>query len=92
MQQNDSQRLDRIEQKLDKMADAIVSLARMEERMVTLFKRMDNYEGSQTKIDERVSKLEKTSASRGTVISGLERLFWIVITVGLTVFFTNQGG
>lgn len=91
MQPNDSQRLDRIEQKLDKMADAIVSLARMEERMVTLFKRMDNYEGNQTKIQERVNKLEKTSATRGTVLSGVERLFWIVVTVGLTVFFTNQG-
>ena len=29
-------RLDRIEKKLDTMAEAIVSLARMEERMVTL--------------------------------------------------------
>lgn len=92
MQPNDSQRLDRIEQKLDKMADAIVSLARMEERMITLFRRMDNYETTQAKVDERVNKLEKISTTRGVVISGLERLFWIAVTVGLTVFFTSKGG
>lgn len=92
MQPNDSQRLDRIEQKLDKMADAIVSLARMEERMITLFRRMDNYETTQAKVDERVNKLEKISTTRGVVISGLERLFWIGVTIGLTVFFTSKGG
>jgi hypothetical protein len=37
-------RLSRIESKLDKLADAVVSLARMEERMLTLFKRIDQYE------------------------------------------------
>lgn len=35
-------RLNRIEEKLDKVSEAIVSLARMEERMITLFKRMDS--------------------------------------------------
>jgi len=37
-------RLNRIEEKLDKVGEAIISLARMEERMITLFRRMDNYD------------------------------------------------
>lgn len=40
----DDDRLDRIERKLDTMAEAIITLARMEERMVTLFRRMDSYD------------------------------------------------
>ena len=35
-------RLDRIETKVDKLSDAMVEMVRMEERMVTAFKRMDN--------------------------------------------------
>jgi hypothetical protein len=41
---SDDLRLSRIEQKLDKLADAVVGLARMEERMLNLFKRIEKYE------------------------------------------------
>ena len=54
---SEEQRLDRIEQKLDKLADAVVSLARMEERMLTLFKRMDSH-------DTRLSKSAAAFASQ----------------------------
>ena len=39
----DDLRLSRIEEKLDKLADAVVSLARMEERMLSIFKRIEKY-------------------------------------------------
>ena len=39
-------RLDRIEGKVDKLADAIIQMARMEERLVSVFKRMDNTEAT----------------------------------------------
>ena len=41
------ERLMRIEDKLDKLSNAVVTLARMEERMITLFKRMDHYDDEQ---------------------------------------------
>ena len=37
-------RLDRIEEKLDKLSDAVVSLARMEERLITIFNRIEKVE------------------------------------------------
>ena len=40
---DENQRLSRIEGKLDKLSDAVIALARMEERMVTLFNRMGKY-------------------------------------------------
>ena len=39
-------RLDRMEDKVDKLADAIIQMARMEERLVSVFKRMDNTEAT----------------------------------------------
>jgi len=68
-------RLNRIEEKLDKVGEAIISLARMEERMVTLFSRMDNYDKRQTTMEERVSKIEVTSASSAWV----ERVVWLIV-------------
>ena len=44
---SDDSRFDRLEEKIDRLSDAVVSLARMEERMITLFNRMDKYEKHQ---------------------------------------------
>jgi len=88
----DEKRLERIEQKLDDMSKAIVSLARMEERMVTLFKRMDSYDDAQDKLSERVSKIEKVSGADGVTLRFLERIFWIVATAGITAYVVSNMG
>jgi hypothetical protein len=68
-------RLNRIEEKLDKVGEAIISLARMEERMITLFRRMDNYDQNQTAIEGRVNKIEVAHASSAWV----ERIVWLIV-------------
>ena len=68
-------RLNRIEEKLDKVGEAIISLARMEERMITLFRRMDTYDERQTNIEGRVTKVEVSHASGAWV----ERVVWLIV-------------
>ena len=51
------ERLERIEDKMDKMHIAIVAMARMEEPMITFFKRLDTFEQSAKKIDERMDAM-----------------------------------
>lgn len=80
----DENRLERIEKKLDQMSEAIVSLARMEERMVTLFKRMDKYDERQQTVEDRVTSLENVSGTQGQAWRFAERLFWILVTAGVT--------
>jgi uncharacterized coiled-coil protein SlyX len=72
-------RLTRIEQKLDKLSDAVVSLARMEERMVTLFNRMDNYDTNQQKVIDRLTDVEKRLATKTNTVRIGEKIVWIVI-------------
>lgn len=72
------ERLARIETKLDQLTDAMVTMARMEERMITLFKRMDRYDEDQVKLESKVSVLEKTSIKRGVVETVLDKGFWII--------------
>ena len=77
----EDQRLGRIEDKLDKLSEAVVSLARMEERMITLFKRMDSYERRQDDIEDRLSEAEKTSVSRGAIYKLIDKGAWIIVGV-----------
>jgi len=86
-------RLDRIEKKLDDMAKAIVSLARMEERMLTLFKRMDAYDEGQKDIAKRVRSLEDSVGTNGQALRFAERLFWIIASAGVaSLFYFVRGG
>ena len=71
-------RLVRIENKLDQLTDAMVTMARMEERMITLFKRMDRYDEAHSKMDTKLSTLEKTSTRRGVLEAVLDKGFWLV--------------
>ena len=80
-------RLSRIESKLDKLADAVVSLARMEERMLTLFKRIDHYEERQQKIEERVTEIETEDAGKDSVFSVINRSIWLIAGIALAFMF-----
>lgn len=80
-------RLERIEKKLDEMGEAIVALARMEERMVSLFKRMDSYDKSQARNIERLEKLEKVQGFNGQTLRFAERVFWIIISAIIGFLF-----
>ena len=37
----EDERLSRMETKIDKLSEAVITMARMEERMITVFKRLD---------------------------------------------------
>ena len=88
---SDEARLERIEKKLDEVGQAIVALARMEERMITLFKRMDNLDQEQTQQGRRVTLLENRVGSNGQSLRFAERAFWIVATAGVAWIFTRGG-
>ena len=76
------QRLTRFEQKLDGINEALVSLARIEERVTTLLKHNDRIHEQVRELDERIDALESQNAVHEFTLSKGERLFWI----GMTVF------
>lgn len=88
---SDEARLERMENKLDTLSEAVVSLARMEERMITLFKRMDKYDDAQNKLSDRVGIVEKVTVQRGVVFHILDKLLWIVIGAA-AAYIVKTGG
>ena len=74
---------------MDKLSEAVYAIARMEERILTVFKRPENIDGSIKKMDDRVDEIKKQALIRGQKIAFSERLFWMVVTgaVGLEFVF-----
>tara|TARA_R110000782_G_C14749923_1_gene407041 strand:+ start:662 stop:931 length:270 start_codon:yes stop_codon:yes gene_type:complete len=80
----DDARLARIEDKLDQMGAAIVALARVEERMVTLFNRLDVIDKERVEQANRLQAVEEKTGNNGQSLRFAERLFWIVVAASVT--------
>lgn len=81
----DEQRLSRIEGKLDRLADAVVTLARVEERMVTLFRRLDGSDEALRDLQERLAALERQDIGRGQFFRAVDKLAWLLIGAAVAI-------
>ena len=79
----DEQRLERMENKIDELTKVVTSMARIEERMITLFKRMETYEFRHDNLDSRIGEVERTVTKTGVVDTVLEKGFWVVVGGGI---------
>ena len=81
----EDERLSRMETKIDKLSEAVVAMARMEERMITVFKRLDMSDEAWKKYDDRINEIERKALIRGQKIAFAERIFWMILSgaVGL---------
>jgi len=85
-------RLASIETELKEIRKAIVVLARVEERLVTVFKRIDSFEEANKKHNDRITAVEQNSGNNGQTLRFAERIFWIVLAAGITYIFKQNGG
>lgn len=84
-------RLARIENKLDRLADAVVSLARMEERMVTLFRRTDGNDDKLRELEQRIAALERLDVGRGHFFRVVDKIAWLVIGAAVATLIKISG-
>jgi SMC interacting uncharacterized protein involved in chromosome segregation len=88
----DDQRFDRMEKHLDKLGEKIddltkvvTTMARIEERMVTLFKRMDRYEAEREQIELRLGAVESSNTQNSTMRHAIDKGFWLVVGAALAI-------
>ena len=73
-----SARLDRIEQKIDTMSEAIIALARAEEKIITLTE-FGKQQGAQIlTLINRVDRLENLVRQNAQTVHVINKLFWII--------------
>lgn len=88
-------RLDRIEQKIDKLSEAIVSIARAEEKLVALENDKKFLMERLVQIDQRVVDVEKKTDDNTSAISIIQKITWIAVStavasaVGAILHFTK---
>ena len=77
-------RLTRIEEKVDKLSDAIISIARAEEKLIqlgtltdVLFKKIED-------MNSRMMEMEKSVAETRAFMNGFNKITWIFISGLLT--------
>ena len=78
-----SKRLDRIEQKLDKMSEVLVALARFEEKMDAYNEYRTNSWERMNKFSEKLDEIESIVADNSRTINIINKLFWIAIVAAV---------
>ena len=73
-------RLDRIEEKIDRMSEAIIALARAEEKIQTLTDISRQQAELIAAMDKRIDLVEKTVQTNTTVVNIINKIFWIIIS------------
>lgn len=82
-------RLERIEDKLDKLADAMVSLARAEEKITTLSGDQDKQYSRINKLSVKIDEIERIVLVMNRAVCFMQKLFWVAVVAGAGAIATN---
>jgi len=78
-------RLDRIEGKLDKLAEIMTSVVRVEEKMAAGSERLVRLEKTVDQHDADIDELKAVSALNSNYVKGAERLLWMLVSAGIAL-------
>lgn len=86
-------RLNRIEQKLDRLVDILESIARVEEKQVSTDTRIKSVEFRLNKLEREIDKVGKVSFENKSVANFADKFFWIIIggLVSVAVWLVKMG-
>jgi len=85
----DASRLDRIESKIDKLAETVISLARAEEKLVALEADRENIHRRLSKSEEAILAVSSKVDENAVTVKVINRLFWIFVSVAAAAAVSN---
>ena len=84
-----TQRLDRIEEKIDKLADAMISLARAEEKIASIANQQANQTERLNRLSEKIDDIAARAADNTRTVQLINKLFWVVIAAAVAAVTSN---
>ena len=72
-------RLDRIEEKLDNLTEAMVSLARAEEKIVGIKEDQSNMYDRMNRFSEKLDSIERQVQDNAQTVKVINKLFWVAV-------------
>lgn len=89
---SDDLRLDRIERKIDQLSEAMVALARTEEKIMSMEKNNHTAYDRLNRHSEKIDSLEDKILVLENTIATISKLWWIAISVGAASIATHFWG
>ena len=90
MAETQAKRLDRIEEKIDKMTDAMISLARAEEKLIQIEKNNHAAFERLNRFSAKLDDIEKKVDNNARTVAVINRLFWIVAVAMSSVVISQH--
>ena len=84
-----SDRLDRIEEKIDKLADAMISLARAEEKINTLNDDHTKMYERINRLSEKLDEIQLKVDDNSRTVQLINKMFWVIIVAVTGAIVTN---
>jgi len=72
-------RLDRIENKIDKLSDAMITIARAEEKLVNMEQKYSAQYDRMNKFSSKMDELERLVTQNAATVNTINKLFWVAI-------------
>ena len=82
-------RLLRIEDKIDKLSEAMVAIARTEEKLVSMEQKYSAQYDRMNKFSEKLDKLESITTQNSQTVTTINKLFWIALIAVAGAIATN---
>ena len=82
-------RLTRIEEKLDRLADAMISLARAEEKIESLQEDHNKQYDRINKLSIKIDDIERIVLDNQRSVQFMHKLFWVVVVAAAGAIATN---
>jgi anti-sigma-K factor RskA len=89
MADSTSTRLDRIEEKIDKLSDAMILMVRAEEKLIALEQKYAAQYERMNRFSEKLDAIEKTVNSNAQTVTTINKLFWIAIASAAAAIAAN---
>jgi hypothetical protein len=89
----DNARFDRLEQKIDKLTDAVTAIARVEEKILASNMRLDRAEYRLDINETELDDLSKIVRDNSGVVKFADKVFWLVVggIVSFSVWVVRTG-
>lgn len=85
----DDSRLDRIESKIDKLSEAMITVARAEEKLISMEQKYAAQYDRMNKFSEKLDELERIVTQNAATVNTINKLFWVAIIAMAGAIATN---
>ena len=87
--ETNAKRLDRIEEKLDRLTDAMVAMARAEEKIIALQDDHENMRERLNKLSVKLDEIQKTVDDNSRTVGIINKVVYVAVAAAIGTYVTH---